>query len=91
MKTGFRRFLRIAVLTVASAAPATAKACAVCMGASDTPVASAMNSAIFLMLGLVGLMLFSAGGLIFYLARRARVAQPAGVIHSNGREVNHHA
>lgn len=55
--------------------PTVAKACPICMGGADTAVAPAMNGAIFLMLGLVGLMLSSAGGFIFYLSKRARSSQ----------------
>ena len=75
MKRTSQRLLFL-FLTAAIFSPASLKACAVCMGGADTPVAPAMNGAIFLMLGLVGMMLASVGGFIFYLSRRARLPQP---------------
>jgi hypothetical protein len=43
------------------------------MGAPDSQVAPAMNAAIFLMLGFVGLMFAGLGSFIFCLARRANM------------------
>jgi len=67
--------------------PVCSNACSVCMGASDSPVASAMNAAIFLMLGFVGLMLCSIGGFIFYLSRRSPLLpSPFNPISSSAQE-----
>lgn len=57
--------------------PRTSSACAVCMGASDSTVAPAMNAAIFLMLGFIGAMLAGVAGFAFYLFLRARRPVPA--------------
>lgn len=74
--------------------PQTSSACAVCMGASDSSVAPAMNAAIFLMLGFVALMLSSVGGFAFYLYRRSKMPLPpheelSDVIYQEG--LKHHA
>jgi len=42
------------------------------MGASDSPVAPAMNSAIFLMMAVIGSVLASIAAFMIYLAVRAR-------------------
>jgi hypothetical protein len=72
-----KRMTRILFFIFAGAllSPASVNACSACMGGADTPIAPAMNGAIFLMLGLVGLMLSSVAGFIFYLARRTRTLQ----------------
>jgi hypothetical protein len=51
-------------------------ACAVCMGGADSPVAPAINAAIFLMLGVIGAVLSGVGGFVFYLYRRSRMPMP---------------
>lgn len=51
-------------------------ACSVCMGASDSAIAPAINAAMFLLLGFIGTMLTGVGGFAFYLARRARQPHP---------------
>ncbi len=56
--------------------PATARACAACMGDVNSKTAPAINAAIFLMLGCIGFMLASLGGFAFYLARRAGAPLP---------------
>jgi len=71
MKTVFKSCFFAACAAGFLLSPDAARACSVCMGGSDSIVAPAMNGAIFLMLGFVALMLSSAGGFIFYLARRA--------------------
>jgi len=63
--------LLLGLMAVLLFLPIRSHACTICMGASDTPVAAAMNAAIFLMLGFVGLMLSSIAGFILYLSRRA--------------------
>lgn len=67
-----RRFFALLFAAALLALPKTAAACAVCMGASDSNVAPAINAAIFLMLGFVGTILTGVVGFIFYLARRAK-------------------
>jgi hypothetical protein len=46
------------------------------MGDPNSAVAGAMNGAIFLMLGFIGMMLTSLGGFAFYLMRRANSPLP---------------
>ena len=72
---GLTRSILLGVLAALIFLPSPARACSACMGGADTPIAPAMNGAIFLMLGLVGLMLSSVAGFIFYLARRTRTLQ----------------
>ena len=54
----------------------SALACAVCMGASDAPIAPAINASIFLLLGVIA----AVGGTFFYfllyLARRYGLPLP---------------
>jgi flagellar biogenesis protein FliO len=50
-------------------APEAARACAVCMGASET-VGEAMNAAIFVMLGCIFSMLALIGAVAFHFWRR---------------------
>jgi hypothetical protein len=70
-KLGHNLALLLATTLAIGAAP-SANACAVCMGASDSPIAPAINAAIFLLLGFIGCMMASVGGFMFYLAKRAR-------------------
>lgn len=72
MKTAIKTSIISAVCFAGVFAPAAANACSVCMGASDSNVAPAVNGAIFFMIGVVGLMLASLGGFMFHLARRAK-------------------
>ena len=51
-----------------------AGACAVCFGAADSPETKALNGAIFLMLGVLGLVFFGAAGFFVHLVRAARRA-----------------
>jgi len=82
----FAKLILFAVATAAVLAPEPANACSACMGGVDTPVAPAMNGAIFLMLGLVGLMLSSVAGFIFYLSRRARALQADSTFAREGKQ-----
>lgn len=59
-----------------------AQACTVCMGDPSSKAAEGANGAIFLMLGFVAVMLSSIGGFIFYLARRAKTADPLESVFS---------
>ncbi|MEI8340755.1 MAG: hypothetical protein WCH43_04355 [Verrucomicrobiota bacterium] len=85
-QTGSRFLFLVSVIAAFLTVPA--QACPLCMGGADTPIAPAMNGAIFLMLGLVAMMLTSAGGFIFYLSRRARGVNR---ILSSMQEGNKHA
>lgn len=55
------------------AAPRAALACPVCFGNSDSPLAIAMNTGIFMMLVVVGAMLSAFAYFIVYLIRRAKL------------------
>lgn len=66
--------MRKALLTLgAVAAPRAALACPVCFGNSDSPLAIAMNTGIFMMLVVVGGMLSAFAYFIVYLMRRAKL------------------
>lgn len=54
--------------------PRLALACPVCFGQNDSPLASAINAGVLLMLGFVVAVLAGFGSFIFYLSRRARLA-----------------
>jgi len=56
------------------AAPRAALACPVCFGQNDSPLASAINAGVILMLGVVVAVLGAFASFIVYLARRARAA-----------------
>ena len=53
-------------------APRVVLACPVCFGASDSPLAAAVNMGIFVMLGFVAVVLGAFAAFFVYLARRAR-------------------
>ena len=50
----------------------TLLACAACYGAPDAAQTHGMNMGILTMLGVTGFVLSGFGGMMFYLARRAR-------------------
>jgi hypothetical protein len=54
-------------------APRTALACPVCFGASDSPLALAVNMGVFVMLGFVAVILGAFATFFVYLARRAKL------------------
>jgi hypothetical protein len=56
--------------------PATAGACAACMGDVNSKTAPAINDAIFLMLGCIGFMLASLAGFAIYLMKRSNAPLP---------------
>jgi hypothetical protein len=62
--------LSFLLLVIATLAPKSAFACAMCMGSSDAPIAPAVNASIFLLLGIV----LAVGGCFFkfllFLARQ---------------------
>lgn len=76
MKTIVNTKIAAFVMLGALCAPQSSQACAVCMGASDSLIAPAINAAIFLMLGFVGFMMLSVLGFMFYLTRRSKAPTP---------------
>ena len=50
-------------------------ACAVCMGASDSPLAHGMNVGVLVLLGVTASVLAAFGGGVMLLARRARLVR----------------
>jgi len=58
--------------------PRAALACPVCFGQTDSPLASATNMGIIVMLGIVGSVLAGFAAFIVYLNRRARFAASGG-------------
>ena len=66
-----RRTLTTALVV---AVPRAALACPVCFGQTDSPLASATNMGILVMLGVVGAVLAGFAGFIFYLSRQAKLA-----------------
>lgn len=56
--------------------PSTASACAACMGNPNSKTAGAINNAIFLLLGCIGLVLGSLAAFAIYLMKRAGGARP---------------
>ena len=70
------RALAGTVSTMVLSLPATAHACSACMGDVNSKTAGAINAAIFLMIGVLGLMLASLGSFAFYLSRRAAAPTP---------------
>jgi hypothetical protein len=65
--------MRRAVFTaILVAAPRAALACPVCFGASDSPLANAINMGVIMMLGVVAAVLGSFAAFFIYLNRRAR-------------------
>ncbi len=78
MKT---RLLSLLALLVIGALQQQAQACPLCMGAQDGPTASAVNNAIFIMFGVLGVIFAGIGAVAFrfYLRmRRAGLATGGG-------------
>jgi hypothetical protein len=67
------------------AAPRAALACPVCFGQSDSPLASAINMGVIMMLGVVAVMLGSFAAFFIYLNRRARAL--AGAAAPDGARI----
>lgn len=63
-------------ITFITLAPKPLLACTVCMGASDSPIAPAMNAAIFTMLGLIGSVLAGVASFAFYLNKKSKAPMP---------------
>lgn len=72
-----RSSLGVVAAALVLASGDVAHACAVCMGGADSPIAPAMNAAIFLLLATVGSVLLAFGIFIVYLVRRANAPLPA--------------
>jgi hypothetical protein len=70
---------RIVITIVLLLAPRVAMACPVCFGQSDSPMASAANLAILMMLVVVGVVLAAFASFFIYLMRRARLADAASL------------
>jgi hypothetical protein len=68
-----RRRLTALITALVALGPRAALACPVCFGQNDSPLASAMNAGIFLMLGFVVAVLGGFGAFIVHLNRRARL------------------
>jgi len=69
-----RRLSVFVILVCGLWAASEASACAVCFGAADSPETKALNGAIFLMLGVLGLVFFGVAGFFVHLVRTARRA-----------------
>ena len=65
------RFAAAASTAVLTHLPSTASACAACMGNPNTKTAGAINNAIFLLLGCIGLVLGSLAAFAIYLMKRS--------------------
>ena len=76
MRTQLSRFFAAAICVTAMLSPQPLLACAVCMGSADSPVAPAINAAIFLLMGFVGSMLAGVAAFGFYLFRRSKMPHP---------------
>jgi hypothetical protein len=66
-------------------APRIALACPVCFGATDSPLAVAMNTGIIFMLVIVAGMLASFAAFFIYLMRRARLVAAQAAAAEHGR------
>ena len=65
------RFLLLSLAGAALLLPAQASACSVCMGDPNSKAAGAINGALFLLLGFVGLVLGGVGAFAWNLKKRA--------------------
>ena len=71
--------IKPSILAVLVLAPRVALACPVCFGQSDSPLASAINLGVIVMLGVIVTVLAGFASFIFHLNRRARLAvEPSG-------------
>lgn len=74
MSAAGRRLVALAAIAFVIAVPRAALACPVCFGATDAPMAQAMNAGIMFMLVIVTGVLVGFASFIVYLMRRARLA-----------------
>ena len=58
------------------ALPASAQACAVCMGSDNRQLAEASNSVVWSLLSLVGFIFIATGSTVFFLWRKANTPIP---------------
>jgi hypothetical protein len=65
------RFAAVTSVAVLTHLPSTASACAACMGNPNSKTAGAINDAIFLLLGCIGLVLGLLAAFAIYLMKRA--------------------
>jgi hypothetical protein len=77
-----RKILFTALLLLA---PRVALACPVCFGQNDSPMASATNMGIIVMLGVVGVVLGGFASFIIYLNRRAKLVAAMSAPAEGGR------
>jgi hypothetical protein len=70
--------------------PATARACAVCYGQSDSPMARGLNGGIASLLAVVLVVLIGIAGFFFFLARRAAAQAAAQPVAENQTPVTAH-
>jgi hypothetical protein len=94
-RPAFARVLPVLIFLAGLAAAVPANACAVCMGDADSPIAPAMNAAIFLMLGCIGSVLLGVVSFALYLRHRSSAPLPPheelGHLISGLEEGQHHA
>ena len=69
---------RITTTALIVGVPRAALACPVCFGQTDSPLASATNMGILVMLGIIGSVLAGFAAFIVHLNRRARFAASGG-------------
>ena len=69
---------RITTTALIVGVPRAALACPVCFGQTDSPLASATNMGIIVMLGVVGSVLAGFAAFIVHLNRRAKLAASGG-------------
>jgi uncharacterized membrane protein YphA (DoxX/SURF4 family) len=60
------------VMALALAMPQIASACATCFGAPDSPMTKGMNNAIFLLIGVVGLVYVGIGKVALDFRKRSK-------------------
>ena len=70
------RTLPLLILALFLVFSSNASACSACMGDPNSNIGSAVNGAIFLMLGFIGGMLALLGAFAFYLMKRASSPLP---------------
>ena len=64
------------VALLAVTLPASAQACAVCMGSDDARIALASNSVLWTLLSLVGFIFVATGSTVFFLWRKSKTPIP---------------
>jgi hypothetical protein len=77
MKNGQNIRLLITLPVLGTIMPCVSQACPVCTGGPESPVAPALNGAIFLLLGVIGTMFAGLGVFAYVLYRRSKSPAPA--------------